>query len=205
MIKLKYKTCLESLNKILGFKPSHSDISKVIGVSANALSNRLSCDGYLKEDEILKIEKYWDVSLRCLDDYVNIDYYPFEFGVCKDNVFVFSKNKEMLSISRKCFNNFSPDKNYSIINAVGDTMSPYIKDNDKLIVEHYNGGQIRDNSVYVFCFNDEIFTKRLINNIDQIVVKSDNEIYPMRFINSNERKSFFIIGQIIGLLRDLKN
>ncbi len=81
-------------------------------------------------------------------------------------------------------------------------MSPYIKDNDKLIIEYYNGEQIKDNSVYIFKYNNEIFIKRLVKNIDQIVVKSDNEIYPIRFIDTNNTQNLSIIGQIVGLIRN---
>lgn len=204
-MKLKYKYCLDTLNSILNFKPTHTDIAKIINVSANALSNRLSNDGYLKKDEIKKIEQFYNTSFVEETDLIDIDFYPEDFGCFNKNRFIFSKNKKSLKIPKKCFENFSKLKHYSIITAQGDTMNPYIKDRDKLIVEHWCGGQIIDNRVYVFCFNNEIFAKRLVNNIDQIAIKSDNEIYPIRFINKKEITSFIVIGQIVGLLRNLKN
>ncbi len=203
-MKLKYKYCLDTLNSILNFKPTHTDIAKIINVSPNALSNRLSNDGYLKPEEITKIEQFYNTSLNESKDCINIDYYPEDFGVFKKNQFIFSKNKKTIAIPKKCFENFSQSKHYSIIQAQGDTMNPYIKDRDKLIVEHGTSSQIIDNQIYIFCYNNEIFIKRLINNIDQIVIKSDNEIYPMRFIDKKEIPSFFIIGRIVGLLRNLR-
>ena len=202
-MKLKYKNCLDTLNEALGFRPTHSDISKVINVSANALSNRLSCDGYLKEQEITKLETFWNVNLIKDDETIEVDYYPEFIGSYNNNEFVFSKNKTSISVPKKSFWHFSKEKHYSIINAKGDTMAPFIRDNDKLIVEHWRGEQITDGGIYVFCFNREIFTKRLVNNIDQIIVKSDNEIYPMRFIDKASLNSFLILGQIVGLLREV--
>ena len=51
-------------------------------------------------------------------------------------------------------------------------MSPTIENHDKLIVEHWNGEQIQDNKIYVFCYNNEFFVKRLSKNIDEIIEES---------------------------------
>ena len=195
-MKLKYKKCLEIINKSTQKNPTHAEISKIINVSANALSNRLSNDGYLKDDEVDKIQKYYKIDLLKNTDCINVIYYS-NFMELKNEL-----SKSTLTIPVDCFDNFSKFKSYFALNAIGDTMSPYIKDNDKLIIEYYNGEQIKDNSVYIFKYNNEIFIKRLVKNIDQIVVKSDNEIYPIRFIDSNNTKKLNIIGQIVGLIRD---
>ena len=50
-------------------------------------------------------------------------------------------------------------------------MVPIIDNGDKLIVEHWNGNQIQDNKIYVFCFNNEFFVKRLCKNLDEIIIK----------------------------------
>ena len=82
-------------------------------------------------------------------------------------------------------------------------MMPYIHDKDKLIVEHWSGEQIRDNRVYVFRFGDNIFVKRLVQNINQIVVKSDNTIYDTMKIEAIDAGDLQIIGRIVGLMRDM--
>ena len=83
-------------------------------------------------------------------------------------------------------------------------MSPNIHDKDRLIVEHWEGGQIKDNRVYVFCYSDEIFVKRLIKNVDEIVVQSDNPdpMYRPRFISKDDIDKVIIVGEIVGLMRD---
>lgn len=85
-------------------------------------------------------------------------------------------------------------------------MSPTIYDKDKLIVEHWEGEQIKDNQVYVFAYNNEIFVKRLVKNVDEIVITSDNPnpIYRPRFIEKDDMNNVLIIGQIIGLFRGLR-
>lgn len=78
-------------------------------------------------------------------------------------------------------------------------MQPYIHDKDLLVVEHYGGEQIRDNRIYVFRIGDNIFIKRLVLNINQLVIKSDNVQYQPIVIT--ELDDVQIIGQIVGLMR----
>lgn len=103
--------------------------------------------------------------------------------------------------TQKIVLDYSGFKKYSVINASGDSMQPQIKDKDRLIVEHWNGEQITDNRVYIFRFKDQIFIKRLVLNLDQIVVKSDNKEYQTRYIEAPQADDFQIIGKIVGLMR----
>ena len=83
-------------------------------------------------------------------------------------------------------------------------MQPFIYTGDKLIVEHWNGEQIIDNQVYVFCYDNEIFVKRLTKNINQLVIKSDNTFYDVIKLTGDELNKIIIVGQIVGLMRDLR-
>ena len=83
-------------------------------------------------------------------------------------------------------------------------MQPLIFDKDKLIIEHWNGEQIIDNRPYIFCYKDEIFIKRLAKNVDQLLIISENKDYDIRKLSGNQLKDVNIIGQIVGLMRDLR-
>ena len=138
-----------------------------------------------------------------VENIIEMDYYPTVFGSCGNGTFVFSEHKEVIEIPRACLQSYSGFKHYSVINARGDSMSPYIIDNDKLVVEHWNGGQIIDNCIYVFRYANELFVKRLVKNITQIVIKSDNPLYePIKITDKDQ--DFEVIGQIVGLMRDLR-
>lgn len=195
-MKLKYKKCLEIIEQYTNTKPTHAEISKIINVSANALSNRLSNDGYLKDDEIDELQNYFKIDFFKKSNCISLIYYS-DFLELKN-----SFSKHTIDVPLDCLDSFSKFKKYFALNATGDTMSPYIKDNDKLIIEYHNGEQIKDNKIYIFNYDNEIFIKRLVKNIDQIVVKSDNNIYPIRFIEAPNSKKVKIIGQIVGLIRD---
>ena len=82
-------------------------------------------------------------------------------------------------------------------------MAPTIDSGDKLIVEHWCGEQIQDNKIYVFCFNNEFYVKRLSKNLDEIIIKSDNPEYRVRTINGSTSQELKVIGKIVGAVKTL--
>ena len=125
------------------------------------------------------------------------------FASCGNGNIVFSDEKIKLPVSTFLIGGYSNQKTYSIINASGNSMSPTIDSGDKLIVEHWNGTQIQDNKIYVFCFNNEFFVKRLSKNLDEIIIKSDNPEYRIRTINGNTAEELILIGKIVGIIKSL--
>lgn len=187
-IKNNSKITLEEMKKIvvyLNLPGTHNVLNKIL-----EKQGRLASD-YLGEN-----------SMPVCNDILDIDYYPTVFGSCGSGSFVFSEEKEKIQVPCRLVQNYSKFKKYSIINATGDSMSPYILDRDKLIIEHYSGGQISDNRIYIFRFLDNLFVKRLVLNLDQIIVISDNNKYPTRTIDHDNFDNLQIIGRIVGILRE---
>lgn len=201
---------LQNLKKDIGFEPTQAEVCRVTGVKRGAMSARLKNDNNFPEEEIVMIERAWAIEIPRLSDEILLDYYPDIFGSCGKGNFVYSDTKEVITVSRKSFMTsvyaFSDNKKYSIINATGDSMQPFIYDKDKLIVEQYNGEQLKDNNVYVFCYKNELFIKRLVKNIDELIVKSDNPdpAYRPRIIEKEDMNNVQILGQIVGLLRNMR-
>ena len=90
-----------------------------------------------------------------------------------------------------------------MINASGNSMAPTIENGDKLIVEHWTGDQIQDNKIYVFCFNNDFFVKRLSKNLDEIIIKSDNPEYRIRTVNGSSSNELILIGKIVGIIKSV--
>ncbi len=202
---------IEQLQNLTKKKITYEEAAKVLGLgSKQAAQNRVTRKKPLKEWEILALEEEFLKNKvnknNQAEEKIAVDYYPDVFGSCGNGKFVLSAQKEIISVPKKLFQHFSSVKKYSVINAVGDSMSPTIYDKDKLIVEHWEGEQIKDNQVYVFAYNNEIFVKRLVKNVDEIVITSDNTspIYRPRFIEKDDMNNVLIIGQIVGLFRELR-
>ena len=200
---MKYNQLIEYLQNLTFEDVTQTEIGKALDVSRAAINNRKAKDLHFSKNEIQKIVHYLNKVRKNEPDNVFIDFYPDVFASCGGGTFVLSENKTKILIPKADILDFSPTKTYSIICAKGDSMQPLINDNDKLIIEHYTSGQITDNRVYVFRLGDNIYIKRLCDNIDQIIIKSDNDAYPMRII-SKDKADLQIIGKIIGLARDLR-
>jgi len=223
---LTIKELHTELQKLTNTKITQVDFANALGTTKANISLRMKNNSDATLSEIKKIVTFLNIngahnvinellkkqnryyaeyiSEDCMpvEDVIEFDYYPSVFGSCGTGTFVLSEEKEKISVPRRCLSSYSGFKTYSVINAQGDSMSPYILDKDKLVVEHWNGEQINDNKIYVFRFGDNLFVKRLVLNIDQIVIKSDNKEYQTRNIEKDKLDDFQIIGRIVGIWRE---
>lgn len=190
---------LQNLTKIDNI--SQSVIAKIINVSQPVIANRIKRDSNFSDDEIVKIQEHYGVSL--INDSSNtliLDYYPNIFGSCGPGSMVFDESSEKMSITKEQISNYSNSGKYSIISARGSSMSPTICDEDLLILQHNLEKTIVDNTIYLFKYNDELFIKRLVKNIDQIICISENPRFEDRVIIP-KNNNFEIIGKVVGLIR----
>jgi len=205
---MKLKDLPKLLTKELNTPVNQSMIAGSLGITRQTISNRMKNDSELTVSELTKIEKYFNVNILNVarglsSNDIFIDYYPDIFASCGNGMITFSEEKEILSIPQAILSKYSKNKQYSMICASGDSMTPYINDGDKLIVEHSTGEQITDTKIYVFFYKEEIFVKRLSKNIDEIVIKSDNTTYNTRIIKKENINDLKIIGQIVGIMRSI--
>lgn len=222
MPKIKCRTYLDDLqnftngavalteiarNFILGGISKQQDVKKL----ANSLSNRIYNDGYFSDDEVKVLDKVYKSNEILIPQdniqTVKLDYYPDVFGSCGTGYFVSSEQKEQIQVPvNALFKSLSKGKKYSVINAKGNSMSPYIHSGDKLIVEHLDNQPIIDNHVYIFCYDNDLYIKRLYKNIDEIIAKSDNPdpIFKVKSIPKSQWNNLQLIGEIVGLMRELK-
>lgn len=206
LMKLKDVTAI--LTKAVGATVNQSMLANSLGITRQTISNRIKNDSELTVSELSKIERYFNVNITnqvrgLVASEVLIDYYPDVFASCGMGAVVFSDEKEVFSIPQKILNNYSKNKQYSMIHARGDSMAPYISDDDKLIIEHCEGEQVIDNRVYVFCYKQEFFVKRLAKNVDELIVKSDNLSYSTRIIKDEDLEDLQIIGKVVGVIKSI--
>lgn len=212
---MQYIEIISTLQNLTGNKPKQRDIAEILGVRTTVIGQRASRHSEFSIEDVKKIGEYYNVDLfhNGIQNVISVpnnefvaDYFPDVFGSCGNGTFILSEAKEAISIPKTIVNSYNPIKKYYVINAYGESMMPYINDRDLLVVEHFEfGEQIRDNRIYVFCYNDQIFVKRLIKNVDELIIKSDNPdpMYRARIIEKEDMNNVFIIGQIVGLMRKI--
>lgn len=205
---MKLDELLEIISQKTGNTVNQSQLADCLGITRQTVSNRIKSASQVTVSELKRAEEYYGVTLMGNSDYledgiVTLDYYTDVFASCGLGSIVFSEDKEKMHISSSFIKGYSSNKTYSIITAAGNSMSPTIESGDKLIVEHWKNNQINDNKIYVFCFNNEIFVKRLSKNLDEIIIKSDNPDYRIRTISGSTINELKLLGQIVGIIKSL--
>ena len=196
-------TELEELLKSKNIAVTNRLISSIWGMDETAYSRKRKTGTEIKQKNIEQIEKRFGIQISTnnyISDTVSLDFYPDVFGSCGEGAMVFSEAKEKLAVTKDIITNYSASNQYSIISARGSSMSPTINDDDKLVIQHNLNEQIIDDTVYLFRYNDELFIKRLVKNVDQIVCISENPRFQDRIIEPKE-DNFSIIGKVVGLFR----
>ena len=202
---MKLDELIQLISNIAGITVNQSMLADSLGITRQTISNRIKTQSEVTVSEIRRVEEFFKISIfsSVTDDIAYIDYYTDVFASCGNGSIVFSSEKTKLPIPISMISGYSKNKLYSMINASGNSMSPTIDYGDKLIVEHWNGNQIQDNKIYVFCFNNEFFVKRLSKNLDEIIIKSDNPEYRIRTINGKSAAELILIGKIVATVKQL--
>ena len=205
---MKLEELLIILSKRTESNVNQSLLAESLGITRQTVSNRIKNSSQVTVSELKKIEDFFGISIlndtvEKVANVIHLDYYTDVFASCGNGNIVFSDEKIKLPISTMLISGFSNKKTYSMINASGNSMAPTIENGDKLIVEHWSGDQIQDNKIYVFCFNNDFFVKRLSKNLDEIIIKSDNPEYRVRTVNGSTSNELTLIGKIIGIIKSV--
>lgn len=187
---------------------NQSMLAESLGITRQTVSNRIKNESEVTVSELQRVEEFFNISLFNYSEndgseVAYIDYYTDVFASCGGGSIVFSSEKTKLPIPVSMISGYSKNKLYSMINASGNSMAPTIDNGDKLIVEHWGGNQIQDNKIYVFCYNNEFFVKRLSKNLDEIIIKSDNPEYRVRTISEDAASDLILIGKIVATIKQL--
>jgi phage repressor protein C with HTH and peptisase S24 domain len=206
---MKYNELLDRLQSLTKTKISQKTIANVLNVGASAISNKVARDVDFSLEELIKIEQAMGLSIGSLSGVtssdITLDFYPDVFGSCGDGSMVFEETSEKLAVTKDVITNYSDKNKYSVIVARGQSNEPTIMNNDKLIIQHITNNLIIDNQLYVFSYDGQIYIKRLIKNIDEIVIISDNpdkSVYRNQYVSKENMNDLKILGKVIGLLRE---
>ena len=201
---MRYSELLDTLQNLIGYRPTQAELCRNLDIKQSAMANRAGRDSDFSLEELQKLERKYAVAIitssNVSDNLPELNYFPNVFGSCGTGLTVFDETSEKISVTKDLIANYSPSNQYSVISAKGSSMAPLIIESDKLIIQHNLNEQIIDDTVYLFKYNDELFIKRLVKNVDQIVCISENPRFEDRIITPNG-DNFSILGKVVGLFR----
>lgn len=191
---------IDDLQKITKKKITYEQVAKVLGLgSKQAAQNRVTRKQQLKEWEIIALDEAF------LQQKVNnnnqktitVDYYPDVIASCGNGTYEMSQECIEYQVPATLFPPSKNVKSYSMCHAKGNSMYPRIWDGDFVICEHKDNMKIENGELYIFCFDDQIYLKRLTKNINQIVVESENPDFPTQYIEKEQMNDVHLIGHVI--------
>lgn len=202
---MRYNDLLITLQNLIGKKPSQSEIARALGLKANAINGRAQRNSEFKIEELIKIEDWFgiagfltgDFAISSNDDYITVNYYPDVLASCGNGTFEMSQECIKYDVPATLLPPSQNTQGYSMCHARGNSMYPRIWDGDFIICEHGKNMKIKNGEIYIFCFEDQIYLKRLTKNINQIVVESENPDFPTQYIEKEQMNDVHLIGHVI--------
>lgn len=205
---MKYNDVIDRLQNLTLTKINTTEIADILNVPVRTLYTRSYRNSEVSTGELKKLEEFYNVNLFNITTQTNnditIDYYPDVLVSCGNGVFALGETREQVSIPQRFIKGYSASQKYIAVTAFSDSMQPVIKEKDMLIVRLTNMEDIMDNHIYMFCHDGRFYCKYLSYNIGQLIVRSANPDYPTRHIEKEDLQNFELIGEIVGLMRDLR-
>lgn len=94
-------------------------------------------------------------------------------------------------------------KDLAVVFAQGDSMEPTIHNSNTILVD-LSDTQLKDGSIYVLRFGEELYAKRLQKRFDgSIELISDNKEYKDQIVKEDELEQLAIIGKVVWIGKDL--
>lgn len=191
----------EALSEIIGFKKrnvSQQEIGKVLGVTKQYIGQSMNKE--LTEEQLKLLEQHFRIDFTKVnkkEDKITVDYFPDVIASCGPGGFEMSQECIQYDVPATLFPPSQNVKGYSMCHAKGNSMFPRIWDGDFVICEHKDNMKIENGEMYIFCFDDQIYLKRLTKNINQIVVESENPDFPTQYIEKEQMNDVHLIGHVI--------
>lgn len=203
---MHYNKAISVLQNFTNRRIKQTEVADVLGVTKQAITNRINRGLEFSEFELELLSKHFQVDLVNKDVRVSndilLDYYPEVYASCGNGAEPFSTRSEKMSVSKNIIKGFDKHKRYNVINTTSDSMMPEIYPNDFLVIET-DPESIKDNSIYVFTYDNEIYCKYLCRNITEIIVRSANKTYRDIFIIGDDRQKIKVLGEVVAVMRDL--
>lgn len=200
--KVLNSVVIDRLQNLIGYVPTQNELVMKTGIKQTTLSNKATRNSKWKIEEIQKLNKGYGVDIlqsksQNITKTISVDYFPDAIASCGNGTFEMSNNKIAYDVPATLFPASANNVKYSMCHAKGNSMYPRIWDGDFVICEHPEELKIINGELYIFCYDDQIYLKRLTKNINQIVVESENPDFPTQYIEKECMNDMHLIGHVV--------
>lgn len=187
---MQIKEVQERLRQIKNTNITQGDIARAIGTTRANVSQLFAKNSNLSDDKIEKIERHFETKLAH-NDTKGLVRIPLYSDISLQEADEYIVVSDIL--------NTSPKSLLAII-VNSDSMAPYIKKGDFAVFDRNFRG-IEDGRIFLIRFEENFFIKRILNNLNSIILKSDNKDYTDITINSFKADRIEVLARFHSLLR----
>lgn len=199
---MRYNQLFEDLQKLTGKNITDRVMMQVFGLkSPSTIVYKRTKNVDVTDDEINKIEQYFNVSLKNNStDCISIDYIHLNPSCGKGTVVLQEPEVTPIKLGTQMIQSvlkITDPKCLKIFKASGDSMETIIEDGDMLLIDttrlDFNNG-----GIFLLTINNDWFVKRLRRRLSgELDVISDNAKYPIETFNPDDNIEIVIKGRVI--------
>lgn len=197
---MKFNAIYSTLQNLTYGNISQAELARVLGVSRSNINYKKENDIELSEEDVIKIETHYGVSLRSNDETVAV---PVRGDVeasmgCGVTIYnesqtaVYNMSKQLVGDLGVC------PSQIEMIFARGNSMQPTIESGDSLLVD-LSKRDVYDGKIYCIRYNGQLYAKRLQKiSPTKLKIISDNKDYEPVVVDYEKDKSvdICVIGEI---------
>ncbi len=199
---MRYNVLLDTLQKLIKYKPSQEQLGNILGLAQTTISGRAYRNSNFSDEELLKIESYFNIKLidDKIDDCITIDHVFLKPSCGKGTAQENEPDIKPVKLGLSLINDVLKISNPNLLKtftADGDSMSPTIEDGDLLLVD-MGRTEYRNGGIFLITINNDWFIKRLRLRITgELDIISDNSKYPIETLTPDTWKEVYIKGRVI--------
>lgn len=191
---MRIKEIQNKLRQLKEKNITQGDIAKAIGTTRSNVSQLFSKNSIMSDEKIKKIEKYFNVNLECdemppIDSLVKVPLYK-DFTLNEIDRFIYVSD----FFTSKLACPFALRVN-------SNSMQPYINKGDLAIFDKDFEG-FEDGRIFLVRYKGNFFIKRILNNLNEIILKSDNNDYRDISIPDFRLEHIDVVAKFHSLVRD---
>ncbi len=205
---MKKNHTLELLRSELGI--NKKEFAQKLGITQNSYTNYITGKRELPTDVVLKIKQLFDINIDwLLTGKGNMYNTKTQHSLYKIPILSLQasagsgihnyeiEDKNIIYLPKKIFKTPQKEENLKIIEVIGDSMEPTIKDGSYVIIDT-SKKELIDGGIYAINLDNQILIKRLQKIPNGIKIISDNKNYSDIIYNPQETNiNFHIIGKKI--------